>query len=147
MANTPTTSATQPPLVDEHHLDNCEDFDWDKLASEDIVAKEQAKVAAYLNTDGDLVIRRRGHWDEIDDPFIVIGAAHVVTLVERVCKLFDLTTEPASTNPSGVHQQQLALPVPARRDRTAAQRQRRRRQRLRDDIASPVLAGDNSARG
>jgi len=122
MANTPKASATQLPLIDEHDPDDGDDFDWNELSSEHIIANEQAKVAAYPNTDGDLVIRRRGNWDEVGDPFIVIGAAYVEALVEHVRELFGLTTEPASANPAGVHQQQLALPAPAARDRTAAAR-------------------------
>jgi hypothetical protein len=60
------------------------DFDWSS-DNEDIVLREQRALAVYWNTRGDLVIRQERYWDEIDDPFLVIGRNNVDAFLDRLC--------------------------------------------------------------
>jgi hypothetical protein len=46
-----------------------DDFDWADVADE-IVVRQQAQIAVYLNSHGDIVIRQAG-WPD-DDVWIVV---------------------------------------------------------------------------
>jgi hypothetical protein len=111
--------------MSEQAMRDDDPFDWNDLEPEDIVGQAPAEVAAYLNPQGDLVIRgRAGDWER-DDAVIVISRAYVPALIERVASLYGMEATAISHEPA-------ALPPPAppvRRDRTAAERQRRFRER------------------
>jgi hypothetical protein len=106
-------------------------FDWSHLEPEDIIAPSQIEVAAYLNSNGDLVIRRRPDEFEQDDVWGVVGQTYVGRLVERIITLYGFSlpiSKTSQSNPAEV----AALPPPERltsRDPTGAERQRRFRER------------------
>jgi hypothetical protein len=106
-------------------------FDWSRLEPEDIIAPSQIEIAAYLNPNGDLVIRRRPDEFEQDDVWVVVGQTHVGRLVERIITLYGFSL-PISKTSQGNPAEVAALPAPERltsRDPTGAERQRRFRER------------------
>jgi hypothetical protein len=105
-------------------------FDWGDLEPADIVAPSQLETAVYLNTDNDLVIRRRPDgFTESDDVWIVIGQSYVPALIGRITAMYGLPPPIVESFPSH-RPDPVALPPPTlRRDPTAAERQRRFRER------------------
>jgi hypothetical protein len=71
--------------------DDCE-FDW----SDDnvVVLREQRLTAVYRNPHGDLVIRQERSWNEDEDPFLVIAANNVQTLIDKLCDLEGIPSAP-----------------------------------------------------
>src|SRR5947207_7779536 len=49
-----------------------EDFDW--IADETIILREQRATAVYHNKGGDIVIRQQAAWDDEADTFVFITA-------------------------------------------------------------------------
>ncbi len=113
-------------------------FDWADLDPDDIVAPPQNEVAAYVNRDGDLVIRARA--DLFDqDAVIVIGRPYVAALIKQIAAVFGIVAPPIS--PDAAPPEPVALlPAPGHRDRTAADRQRRFRKR-HNQARNGVAAG------
>ena len=63
-----------------------QEFDWEN-AEDDLVIHTAQAVAVYNNEKGDIVIRQERHWDENEDPFIVVPISAGPILVEKLQKL------------------------------------------------------------
>lgn len=57
-------------------------FDW--AASDSIVVPEQRNTAAYLNKDGDLVIRQEAGWNETEDQFVLIARPNIEAFIDKL---------------------------------------------------------------
>lgn len=65
-----------------------DDFDWNALDNDERIVRPARETAAYLNSDGDVVIRQRREWpDENEDPFLVIPIHRIPALINRLDRL------------------------------------------------------------
>jgi hypothetical protein len=82
---------TRTLTVPRPEQDGCE-FDW---SDDDVVVlREQRLTAVYRNPHGDLVIRQERSWNEDEDPFLVIAADNVQTLIDKLCDLEGIPSAP-----------------------------------------------------
>jgi hypothetical protein len=59
-----------------------------------VILREQRRTAVYRNPHGDLVIRQERSWNEDEDPFLVIAANNVQTLIDKLCDLEGIPSAP-----------------------------------------------------
>ncbi|MGH6792379.1 MAG: hypothetical protein ACRECF_06540 [Methyloceanibacter sp.] len=140
-------NAILPIKVPEDRVE-ASDFDWTSN-NNSIAVREQPAIAVYLNSYGQVTLRRARSWDEEDDCFIPIAQENVLTVVGAIlraagmddvrlyrqlgdgpfaaCEDIDISEEPFSRE---------AEPKP--KDHTATERQRRcRANKAKRDTVTP----------
>lgn len=130
-----------------------DDFNWNDLDA--VVARDQPAVACYQNPFGQVVVRRRRHWDEDEDCFIHLNPESVpavvlamlqaagfgdVELIRRVPGGYVDFTTAADRAFQGRDAGPAALPE----DKIAEQPQRRRRSKLRNNTVTVTKADCDS---
>ncbi len=62
-----------------------DNFDWNQIDKNEKVVNAARETAAYLNTEGDVVIRQRADWpNEQEDSCLIIPLYRVRALIDRL---------------------------------------------------------------
>ena len=124
------------------------DFDW--FTDDAVVVRGQLAVAAYLNQDGDLVLRREAHpfCDECDS-VIVVGAHYVPRLAAAMLGLVGqdassgaLVSKRDANSDASFTQEASTGPLAKRSDPTNAERQRRHRRNRNGTVTLRTVTPD-----
>jgi hypothetical protein len=64
-------------------MTNSSDFDWIE-AAEDIVVRDQAAIAVYLNLKANVVIRQAAQYHPDEDAFASVASGHAAWLADAI---------------------------------------------------------------